>query len=222
MILAIDTLTPRTQICVGEVARVFPPSKDQAEALMGHIEMCLSEAQCAWNDITGVVVLTGPGSFTGLRVGLSVAQGIGIARNIPVWGVTVPQAFEMLLPQDEAHWILIDTRRKDLALAYRAKGNDTFEPLVEATIEDTCAMILKRAGNLSGNGISMLPPKFLIDMVIPREWIDLAALVKQMHSTISERITGYHAIECEPVYLRAPDVTLSTQKFEHQSLYVAK
>lgn len=222
MILAIDTLTPQTQISVGSVCKTFPPSKDQAELLMPQIESCIAEAATSWDSISQVIVLTGPGSFTGLRVGLSAAHGIGIARDIPVFGVSVMKAFSALLPVTEANWALIDTRRKDLALAYRPKGAENFEPLVEMSVEDACAAILKRAGNLSGNGISMLPESFLTDKVIHSEWIDLAALVTLLPGNVTGNKSGYRAIECEPVYLRAPDVTLSAQKFEHQSLYAAK
>ncbi len=223
MILALDTLTPQTQIAIGSVCKSFPPSKDQAEMLMGQIEECMAGASASWGQVSSVVVLTGPGSFTGLRVGLSVAHGIGIARDIPVFGISVVKAFEKLLPLNKPHWLLIDSRRKDLALAYRPEGTEFFTELEEKSVENTMRIILERAGNLSGNGISMLPESFTADKVIHSEWIDLAALVNAMHDTVTgNNKSGYHAIECEPVYLRAPDVTLSAQKFEHQSLYAAQ
>jgi tRNA threonylcarbamoyl adenosine modification protein YeaZ len=59
-----------------------------------------------------VAVSVGPGSFTGLRAGLSVAVGIGLARGVPVIGVTVTEAFE-------AAALALDGRRLWVAIAAR-------------------------------------------------------------------------------------------------------
>ncbi len=62
-------------------------------------------------DLIGVVV--GPGSFTGLRAGLSVATGIGLARGIPIIGVTVAEALAAALPALDGRvvWTAINARR---------------------------------------------------------------------------------------------------------------
>jgi tRNA threonylcarbamoyl adenosine modification protein YeaZ len=60
-----------------------------------------------------VAVVVGPGSFTGLRAGISVAQGIGIGANVPVVGVTAAEALAMALPAlgDRSLWVALESRR---------------------------------------------------------------------------------------------------------------
>jgi tRNA threonylcarbamoyladenosine biosynthesis protein TsaB len=60
-----------------------------------------------------VAVVVGPGSFTGLRAGLSVAQGIGIGADVPVVGVSAAEALAMALPAvgDRSLWIALESRR---------------------------------------------------------------------------------------------------------------
>ena len=60
-----------------------------------------------------VAVTVGPGSFTGIRSGLALAHGIGLATNTPVVGVTVGEAMAHAFPHlgDRALWIVTDSRR---------------------------------------------------------------------------------------------------------------
>ena len=68
--------------------------RGHAEALMPLIGRVIKEAGIAFADLDRVAVTTGPGSFTGLRVGLSAARGIALAANKPVvGGFTFPTAY---------------------------------------------------------------------------------------------------------------------------------
>ena len=58
-----------------------------------------------------VVVTVGPGSFTGVRAALAVAQGIGLAAGVPVVGVTVGEAIRAEAGKDRAVWVVVDSRR---------------------------------------------------------------------------------------------------------------
>lgn len=69
--------------------------RGHAEKLMGMISEVMDESKTAFVDLDRVVVTTGPGSFTGLRVGLSVARGFGLVLKIPVVGVTGLSAIAM-------------------------------------------------------------------------------------------------------------------------------
>lgn len=63
----------------------------KAQALLPFIESALVKESVAINDIAEINVNTGPGSFTGLRVGVAVANTLGWALNIPVNGEFVSQ-----------------------------------------------------------------------------------------------------------------------------------
>ena len=60
----------------------------QAEWLIPVVQEVAAEAECLLSDLTAVITTVGPGSFTGLRVGIAAAKGFGIAANCPVVGVT--------------------------------------------------------------------------------------------------------------------------------------
>ena len=61
-----------------------------SEQLMPHIADMLAKASVTKSQIDGVAVSIGPGSFTGLRIGLATAKGLSFAWNVPIVGVTTP------------------------------------------------------------------------------------------------------------------------------------
>ncbi|MDA8048880.1 MAG: tRNA (adenosine(37)-N6)-threonylcarbamoyltransferase complex dimerization subunit type 1 TsaB [Rhodospirillales bacterium] len=73
----------------------------------------LRAAGLAAGDLAAVGASVGPGSFTGIRTGLALAAGIGLAAGIPVIGVSVGEALTALLPDPSPRvlWIAIDSRR---------------------------------------------------------------------------------------------------------------
>lgn len=56
--------------------------------ILEKIEQQLRAADVQWDDIKGVIVYSGPGSFTGLRIGITIANTIAYAQSIPIVGVT--------------------------------------------------------------------------------------------------------------------------------------
>src|SRR5437588_184927 len=70
-----------------------PMKRGHAEALMPLIARVMKESGIAFFSLDRIAVTTGPGSFTGLRVGLSAARGIALAANKPVVGLTTLTAY---------------------------------------------------------------------------------------------------------------------------------
>lgn len=62
--------------------------RGQAERLVPMVAEVLGRAGLAFGDLARVVVTVGPGSFTGIRVGLATARGLGLALGVPVLGVS--------------------------------------------------------------------------------------------------------------------------------------
>lgn len=89
--LAIDTSTESAGIAVsttsGIYARSWNAGRTQTTTLLPEIDNWLREADLAPADITGLIVATGPGTFTGLRVGLATAKGIIAVRDVPLVGI---------------------------------------------------------------------------------------------------------------------------------------
>lgn len=112
--LAIDTAAPRlqlgllladgrTDVSVDEIAT------GHAELIFERIATLLARNGLGYADLARVVTTTGPGSFTGLRIGLSAARGIGLARAIPVVGLSSLVALSLGAPGPVT--VLLDARR---------------------------------------------------------------------------------------------------------------
>lgn len=71
----------------------LPMLRGHAEALMPLIARVMQASALAFADLDRVAVTTGPGSFTGLRVGIAAARGLGLAGKIPVVGVSTLSAY---------------------------------------------------------------------------------------------------------------------------------
>jgi tRNA threonylcarbamoyladenosine biosynthesis protein TsaB len=113
-LLAIDTAGPRLQLAllVGERAETLVEDmpQGQAERIFPAIDELLARNDLRYDDLERIVVTTGPGSFTGLRIGLSAARGLGLALGVPVVGVPTLLALSLNTGCD-ATAVLLDARR---------------------------------------------------------------------------------------------------------------
>lgn len=97
ILLAFDTAGPHCAAAVlrgGKVAaaRLEPMARGQSERLMPMLEALLAEAGAGWGDLARIGVGTGPGNFTGIRIGVSAARGLAMALGVPAIGVTSTDA----------------------------------------------------------------------------------------------------------------------------------
>lgn len=86
----------------------------QSIALPTECERFLSECGTAWRDITAIGVVVGPGSFTGIRMGIAYAKGIAMGLNIPIVPIN---AFELYLANTPDAFVAIDSGRGDFFVA---------------------------------------------------------------------------------------------------------
>lgn len=93
--------------------RVHPGGQGQSAVLAGMVAAVLAEAGLAATVLDGVVVSLGPGSFTGLRAAIALAQGVAAGAGVPLVGVTVAEALAAALPDlaPRSLWVAIDSRR---------------------------------------------------------------------------------------------------------------
>ncbi len=116
MLLAIDTAAPRLQLALlrGDSADTLVEDMPtgQAERIFPAIAELLARNNVAYADLTRIAVTTGPGSFTGLRIGLSAARGLGLALNIPVLGIPTLLALSLAAQCDPVA-VLLDARRDE-------------------------------------------------------------------------------------------------------------
>ena len=93
MILCLRSDSPDTELYLIKgtdiVAKnLWRADRQLAAQLLPSIETLLKQANVEWNDVTGLVVFRGPGSFTGLRIGCMVMDTLAYSRALPIVGTT--------------------------------------------------------------------------------------------------------------------------------------
>ena len=130
LILAIDTALDACAVAVldTEVGDLIagesePMKRGHAEALMPMIGRVIARSGVAFAAIDRVAVTNGPGSFTGLRVGLSAARGIALAANKPAVGVTTLTAYAApIVSQNGEHPVVAGPRHVTVDSCERVPG----------------------------------------------------------------------------------------------------
>src|ERR1700753_4105528 len=170
LILAIDTALDACSAGVLDtrasklIAREsLPMKRGHAEALMPLIARVMKEAALAFTALDRIAVTTGPGSFTGLRVGLSAARGIAFAANKPVVGLTTLTAYAApLVSESGEHPIIsaIDARHDHVYLqAVSGNGSSLIRPCV-TSIEEALGASKFGAPHLVGNAAKILSDRW--------------------------------------------------------------
>jgi tRNA threonylcarbamoyladenosine biosynthesis protein TsaB len=135
VVLAIDTAAPRLQLALLAGDRVELLVEDmaqgQAERLFPALGELLARSGRAYTDLSRIAVTTGPGSFTGLRIGLSAARGLGLALGVPVVGVPSLLALSLAAAPGHPAAVLLDARRGEAYLQlFTAPGEPAGAPLL--------------------------------------------------------------------------------------------
>ncbi len=139
LLLAIDTAGPSCAVAVARDNTILAQISEEigrghAERLMPMIEAVLGEAAVAFRDLEGIAVTTGPGSFTGVRVGIAAARGLALALDIPPIGIGSLDAlaFPVTRARDAGTVVAVLDARRDEVYAL-AKDLGSGETLVAAT-----------------------------------------------------------------------------------------
>jgi len=127
-LLGLDTATATAGIAIVDDGRVLAETRgERAHELLVLIDSACTAANITAHDLQAVAVGAGPGSFTGLRIGMATAKGIAFAANCPLWTVSslAALAFDELEPERVVVAVL-DARKNELyAGAYRRDGDRT-------------------------------------------------------------------------------------------------
>jgi tRNA threonylcarbamoyladenosine biosynthesis protein TsaB len=181
--------------------------RGHAEALMPLIARVIEQSGIAFVALDRIAVTTGPGSFTGLRVGLSAARGIALAANKPVVGLTTLTAYAApLVSENCEHPIIsaIDARHDHVYLqAVSGNGSSLIRPRL-ASIEEALGAARFGAPLLVGNAAKILadrwPAQALPPVRVDPQPAPDIAWVAWLGAAVSP-----NTAPARPFYLRAPD-----------------
>ena len=181
--------------------------RGHAEALMPQIARVMKEAGLPFAALDRVAVTTGPGSFTGLRVGLSAARGIALAADKPVVGLTTLSAFAApALSEHGEHAIIsvIDARHDHVYFqVVSGDGSPLVEPKV-ALVAEALAASRFGAPHLVGNAARMIAERWPADAPPPVKVDDQAAPDIAWVAWLGA-VADPTTAPARPFYLRAPD-----------------
>ncbi|MBE1205767.1 tRNA (adenosine(37)-N6)-threonylcarbamoyltransferase complex dimerization subunit type 1 TsaB [Aminobacter carboxidus] len=180
--------------------------KGHAEHLMAVIEEALTQAGKTYADLGRVAVTTGPGSFTGVRVGVSAARGFSLALKIPAVGVTTLEA----LAYEARHALgpmkvlaALDAGREELhAALYDADGKALREPAV-LSLAEAVEIASSTPLALAGTAALLIANAVGVDKALQLGPISATADI----GTYARLAAGKpgDGERPKPIYLRAPD-----------------
>jgi tRNA threonylcarbamoyladenosine biosynthesis protein TsaB len=207
ILLGLDTALSACSVAVtrdGEVlaAASEPMLRGHQERLAPMVQAAMTAAGVPFAAVDRVGVTVGPGSFTGLRVGLAFAKGLGLALGRPCVGVGTLEALAASEPGPGLTAAVIDARRGQVYLQAFADGAAVMAP--DALPVETAAARLAelwRDGplRLVGPGAPLLAGIAPEALVAPRAAPDPAAVCA---------LAAGRTTPARPLYLRAPDAKL--------------
>lgn len=213
-ILAIDTALEACSAAVldteqggAAVTESLPMVRGHAEALIPLIARVMDRAQVTFTDIDRIAVTTGPGSFTGLRVGIAAARGIALATGKPAVGLSTLAAYAApLIAADDSLPVVavIDARHDHVYMQAFGPGGRTLVTARLVPLREALRFAATGAPRLIGTGAKLLaaawpPAERAPSTVDPLSAPDIDWVAR----------LGAAAVEIgtppKPLYLRAPD-----------------
>jgi tRNA threonylcarbamoyladenosine biosynthesis protein TsaB len=181
--------------------------RGHAEALMPLIARVMKASGIAFAALDRIAVTTGPGSFTGLRVGLSAARGIALAAAKPVVGLTTLTAYAApFVGDDSAHPILsaIDARHDHVYFQVVSGDGGSLVKARVAPISEAIEAARLSAPHLVGNAANILADRWPSDAPAPSK-VDLQPAPDINWVAWVGAAVDPETAPARPYYLRAPD-----------------
>jgi tRNA threonylcarbamoyl adenosine modification protein YeaZ len=190
LVLAFDTATHIATVALVDGARALAERTTRSYRVLADADELLREIGAGPRDVAALVVGTGPGSFTGTRLGLALARGFALGRCVPVAGVSTLDALAAGVPHGLP---VIDAGRREVFT--RVNGKVIALPASELAVEGvTCVGDGARRyrAALEEHG-AYVPPDSSPDHV-PHA---------RLHAALAEDFRRAELVE--PIYVRPPD-----------------
>lgn len=189
--------------------------RGQAEALAPMVQETMGLAGIAFKDLGRIAVTIGPGTFTGVRIGLAMARGLGVALNIPITGINSLAAIACNETAGDLPIVVaVDARANEIYFAsYDASGHEQTAPVI-VTLADAHKFMPNHPVRMLGTAADLLLDKNDTlhvrgdagDLPVAANFVKLAASIPA--STVPP----------EPLYLRPPDVKPQAAKISFSTV----
>ncbi len=214
IVLALDTATYACSAALWRdgailARRLAPMARGQSEALLPMVAAVMAEAGLGFGGLDLLAVTVGPGTFTGIRIGLAAARGLALASGLPLAGITTPEAVAAAIPAAERAGrtvvVAIESKREDLwAQAFTADLAPLGPP---AALSPAAAAALAPgdvvvAGDAADRVLALRPDALA---ATAPGWPDAAGVAE----LAARHWAAGTALPPEPLYLRPADVTLA-------------
>lgn len=220
-LLLIETSTPVASVVLSHglesiASLTMNIEKGHARLIAPMIQQCLTNAQWSVSDLDGIVVSAGPGSYTGLRVGVSTAKGIAFAGQIPLLSINSLQGLAgSVLPVAKALNASIismtDARRMEVYLARFDQQGQEISPTEAVIIEEGSLSDWLNAGPhlFVGDGVEKCREIFSTHpnaILLPEFSYDAAGMISLANEKFQRQ--EFEDLEAfEPFYLKSVRIT---------------
>ena len=197
LILAFDTATDVATSALVWDGEVLGERRSRAVTLLEDVDALLRQGGVRESQLEGLVVGTGPGSFTGLRIGLATARALALALRVEVAGVSTLAALAAGAP---GALPVIDARRREVFTLVDGR------PTVLAPSE------LRPPTGMTCVGDGAVRYRALLEAagaVVPPDDADVHVPWSRHHAALASEFEPAETVE--PIYLRAPDVRLAAR-----------
>ena len=208
-LLALDTALDACSVAVLDdqtvlAVRSEPMQRGHQERIAPMVADAMAAASLAFAELERIAVAVGPGSFTGLRVGLAFAKATSLALDIPCIGVGTLEALAASTPNCRSGLIAaaIDAKRDQVYLQAFRDGEALDPPTaidVDAAVARLEALGFGNGGGLTGSGAALLAERLAGTAVVGGAGMDVVALGRL---ALGKPAPDHRP---QPLYLRAPD-----------------
>ncbi len=231
-VLAIETATASSSVALGDGRTVVASAeridrRGHSAFIVSALDFCFDQAGWSPGDLQAVVVDIGPGLYTGIRVGLSTAQGLAAALGVPLVPGNALDSLALRAATGRRHiWAVVDVRRGEWAVA-------SYRPVPGGVVKDGPGQLV------SANALRGMLESDPADGLIVGDWQSLPGEVlnglhrmrtgrprypsaEALLESAAARLKAEdfpHPDEIRPLYMREPDVQIGWAELRQDGIW---